>query len=302
MNPVDFGTVGILQIGGNRYGFRPMEVYTEFGHAPIMKGEFLSDVFAASNRYQGTGVAYGKIPEPPTIKNVYFNNPVTVVIWSDGSKTIVRCQPGDTYSKETGLALCIAKKYLGNKGNFNEVFKKWIPEETDPVEEKVLMSFQEDAETGEINLLTSNGISIGDKVRVVNKGQTYTTYRDWVEDHVKDPADAAMWAEGKLMRDGEIGVVKYLASHERSGDGVIAYIEIGNKCYMINVRGLVRYKELSVSEMRELLDKWCNGRDCCDECGMCPLLDLSYSCNFTEDLELPMSDDEIRGAYKIVFG
>lgn len=134
MNPVDFGSVGILQIGGNRYGFRPLEVYTEFGHAPIMKGEFLSDVFQASNRYQGTGVAYDKIPASPTIKNVYFNDPVTVVIRNDGTKTIIRCQPGDTYSKETGLALCIAKKYLGNKGNFNEVFKKWIPEEVESVE------------------------------------------------------------------------------------------------------------------------------------------------------------------------
>lgn len=64
----------------------------------------------------------------PSIKNVYFNDPVTVVLWNDNTKTIVRCQEGDTYSKETGLALCIAKKALGNKGNFNDIFKKWIPE------------------------------------------------------------------------------------------------------------------------------------------------------------------------------
>lgn len=68
------------------------------------------------------------------IKRVYFNDPVTVVIWADGTKTIVRCQDGDVYSKETGLALCIAKKALGNKGNFNDVFHKYIPEEE---EEKV---------------------------------------------------------------------------------------------------------------------------------------------------------------------
>lgn len=65
----------------------------------------------------------------PTIKNVYFNDPVTVVLWDDGTKTIVRCQKGDTYSKETGLSLCIAKKAMGNKSNFNDIFKKWIPEE-----------------------------------------------------------------------------------------------------------------------------------------------------------------------------
>jgi hypothetical protein len=54
---------------------------------------------------------------------------MTIVIWDDGTKTIVKCQEGDTYSKETGLALCIAKKALGNMSNFNNVFKKWIPEE-----------------------------------------------------------------------------------------------------------------------------------------------------------------------------
>lgn len=60
------------------------------------------------------------------IKEVIFNNPATIVKWTDGTKTVVKCQPGDDYNKETGLAMCIAKKYLGNKGNFNEVFKKYI--------------------------------------------------------------------------------------------------------------------------------------------------------------------------------
>jgi hypothetical protein len=64
----------------------------------------------------------------PEINNAYFNNPMTVVIWEDGTKTMVRCQEGDVYSAETGLALCIAKKALGNMPNFNNVFRKWIPE------------------------------------------------------------------------------------------------------------------------------------------------------------------------------
>lgn len=69
------------------------------------------------------------------IKQVVFNDPATIVIWADGTKTVVKCQEGDTYDEEKGLALCIAKKYLGNKGNFNEVFKKWVPVKMSPVEE-----------------------------------------------------------------------------------------------------------------------------------------------------------------------
>lgn len=90
-----------------------------------LRCRLIPGIFDQSNRFAKFTVRH----ETPYIKEVIFNDPATVVIWSDGSKTVVKCQPGDTYSKETGLALCIAKKYLGNKGNFNEVFKKWIPEE-----------------------------------------------------------------------------------------------------------------------------------------------------------------------------
>ena len=61
----------------------------------------------------------------PKITNVIFNNPATIVFWEDDTKTVVKCQKGDKYDKEHGLAVAIAKKALGNKGNFNEVFKKW---------------------------------------------------------------------------------------------------------------------------------------------------------------------------------
>lgn len=60
------------------------------------------------------------------IEKVIFNNPATIVLWADGTKTVVKRQKGDRYDKEKGLAMCIAKKALGNKGNFNNVFKEWL--------------------------------------------------------------------------------------------------------------------------------------------------------------------------------
>ena len=48
------------------------------------------------------------------IDRAIFNDPATIVYWKDGTKTVVKCQEGDTYSAETGLALCFAKKALGN--------------------------------------------------------------------------------------------------------------------------------------------------------------------------------------------
>jgi hypothetical protein len=63
-----------------------------------------------------------------TIENVIFNDPATIVFWKDGSKTVVKCQPGDTFNPELGLAMAIAKRVYGPGGRYNEIFKKWVPQ------------------------------------------------------------------------------------------------------------------------------------------------------------------------------
>lgn len=59
------------------------------------------------------------------IKKVIFNDPATIVIWNDGSKTVVKAS-NEPFDPEKGLAMAIAKKALGNKGNYYEIFKKYI--------------------------------------------------------------------------------------------------------------------------------------------------------------------------------
>lgn len=80
------------------------------------------------NQYYGLWRKDDMIPE---IKRVIFNQPATIVLWKDGSKTVVNCQEGEAFDPEKGLAMCIIKKISGNKGNFNDIFRKWIPEEKD---------------------------------------------------------------------------------------------------------------------------------------------------------------------------
>lgn len=58
------------------------------------------------------------------IKKVIFNKPATIVFWEDNTKTVVQCGPLDSFDPEKGLAMAIAKKALGNKGNYyNEIYK-----------------------------------------------------------------------------------------------------------------------------------------------------------------------------------
>lgn len=66
------------------------------------------------------------------IEKVVYNDPATIIFWADGTKTVVKCQEGDTYDPEKGLAMAICKKALGtnkSKSNFNDIFKKWLPKE-----------------------------------------------------------------------------------------------------------------------------------------------------------------------------
>lgn len=64
---------------------------------------------------------------PFQIKDVIFNNPATIVIWADGTKTVVKCT-NEEFDPEKGLSMAIAKKALGNKGNYYETFKKFVKE------------------------------------------------------------------------------------------------------------------------------------------------------------------------------
>ena len=63
----------------------------------------------------------------PEIKNVIFNDPATIVFWEDRTKTVVKCQDGDEFDPEKGLAMAIAKKAYGNKGSYCNKLKKWLP-------------------------------------------------------------------------------------------------------------------------------------------------------------------------------
>ena len=78
----------------------------------------------------------------PEIKDVIFNEPATIILWKDGTKTVVKCQEGENYDPEKGMAMAISKKALGNKGNYCEVFKKWLPDEEVETERDPISVFE----------------------------------------------------------------------------------------------------------------------------------------------------------------
>lgn len=60
------------------------------------------------------------------IKDVIFAPPATIVYWSDGSKTVVKCSEKDVFDPEKGLAMAIAKRCGGNKGGYYKEIQNWV--------------------------------------------------------------------------------------------------------------------------------------------------------------------------------
>ena len=49
------------------------------------------------------------------IKDILVNGPATIVFWADGTKTVVKCGPDDSYDIEKAVAMCFMKKVLGSR-------------------------------------------------------------------------------------------------------------------------------------------------------------------------------------------
>ena len=81
----------------------------------------------------------------------------------------------------------------------------------------------------------------GDTVKVVNTGLNYSSYVQWVGEHISDPYMAARFCFGSPSTDEKYKVIK-IAKHGRN-DNDLAYIEeidgiSYNRCYLIEVKGL----------------------------------------------------------------
>lgn len=124
-----------------------------------MKVDRHSDVFPAID------VDISK-PECAIVK-VIFNNESTIVFWSDNTKTVVKCGDADIFDKEKGLAMAICKKAMGNKGNYYEEFKKWIPglkvDDNASTSELAILSYGEQVVKGVENAFDILGIKLSKK-------------------------------------------------------------------------------------------------------------------------------------------
>ena len=96
----------------------------------------IEERFGIKTTTDGTGINWWtRSPSRPdkfAIKKVIFNKPATIVFWSDGTKTVVKCADFDIFDPEKGLAMAICKRVYGEE--FHKIFKDYMPEEDEESE------------------------------------------------------------------------------------------------------------------------------------------------------------------------
>ena len=145
------------------------------------------------------------------IKKVKFNPPATIVFWTDNTKTVVKCN-GEDYDPEKGLAMCICKKVLGDKGNYYEVFKKWLPKEEETESDLPKIAFKPETWTFDLKPIDINKKLFG--VLTGTNGKTTIKFEDAKEESKHNPVEEAYEklverrdGDGKIDLDELIGLL-----------------------------------------------------------------------------------------------
>lgn len=111
------GLTRVVLHTGHELTFRPGDLITDRG------GNL-------SIRYGDGGLNAGEKSTSATnaaaIKDVIFAPPATIVYWSDGSKTVVKCSENDIFDPEKGLAMAVAKRCSGNNGSYYKEIRNWV--------------------------------------------------------------------------------------------------------------------------------------------------------------------------------
>lgn len=88
----------------------------------------VADVMATSRLFtlENEIINHKRIPNIKSyIKKVVFNDPATIIFWTDDTKTVVKAE-NEPFDPEKGMAMAIAKKVLGNKHDYYNTFKKHL--------------------------------------------------------------------------------------------------------------------------------------------------------------------------------
>ena len=105
---------------GHTFQFKSNDIYWDKGHNCFINKPYYRGALNTARAKEATAM------NAAAIKNVIFAPPATIVYWSDGTKTVVKCSEKDIFDPEKGLAMAIAKRCGGNKGSYYKEIQNWV--------------------------------------------------------------------------------------------------------------------------------------------------------------------------------
>lgn len=129
---VDGGTMITLDTG-HTFQFKSNDIHWDKGHNCFINKPYHRDALDNARYITQAramlNTAHAKeaaAMNAAVIKDAIFAPPATIVYWSDGSKTVVKCSEKDVFDPEKGLAMAIAKRCGGNKGSYYKEIQNWV--------------------------------------------------------------------------------------------------------------------------------------------------------------------------------
>ena len=98
--------------------------------------------------------------------------------------------------------------------------------------------------------LGKDKIEVGDKVKIVNSGLSYTTHTGWIKKNINDVGLAACYSFGQIPKeDDTVYIVKAIAPWDNNVDEKLAYVQRyfifsngesndNEFCYLMSIDGL----------------------------------------------------------------
>ena len=86
------------------------------------------------------------------IDRIVYNPPATIVFWKDGTKTVVKCDPSEKFSKYHGFCAAVTKRLYITSSQINRIVKGGfeqvpIKEEKDETKNRIVVEIKTSKKT-----------------------------------------------------------------------------------------------------------------------------------------------------------
>ena len=87
----------------------------------VFSGSLEKETTKEPEKKNETAKAPHYVPYAYKVKRIIYNDPATIVFWNDGTKTVVKRGPSETFNKYTAFCAALAKKMYGNNSRVNKI-------------------------------------------------------------------------------------------------------------------------------------------------------------------------------------